>query len=247
MEKISILWAFNDNYIYVIQKDKDVIVVDPGHDQPVLQYLQDNNLKLSTILLTHHHADHTGGAGKLKQVTGCTVIGPDGYTVDEKVRGGDVIDSLPFETEVIATPGHTRSHVVYKMPELKALFTGDTLFIAGCGRLFEGNAEQMWRSLQKLSALQDDTKVHCGHEYTEHNLRFAATVDPDNRAITEKLESVRRILAGGGCSVPSTIAEEKEYNPFLRAHDVSIRKHLNMESAADVDVFTELRKRKDCY
>ena len=247
MKEIPILRAFYDNYIYVIKKDKDVIVVDPGHDQPVLRYLQDNNLQLSTILLTHHHADHTGGAAKLKQVTGCTVIGPDGHTVDERIRGGDVRDIISYEVEIISTPGHTRTHVVYHIPELKVLFTGDTLFIAGCGRLFEGNAKQMWNSLQKLSALSDDTKVYCGHEYTEYNLRFAATVDPDNKAITEKLESVRKILAGGDCSVPSTIADEKKYNPFLRVNDSSIRKHLKMESASDVDVFAELRRRKDYF
>ena len=247
MEEISILRAFYDNYIYVIQKGKDVIVVDPGHDQPVLRYLQDNNLRLSTILLTHHHADHTGGAAKLKQITGSTIIGPDGYSVDERIRGGDIRNIISYKVEIISTPGHTRNHVVYHVPELNALFTGDTLFIAGCGRLFEGNAKQMWNSLQKLATLSDDTKVYCGHEYTEYNLRFAATVDPDNIAITEKLESVRKVLAGGGYSVPSTIGEEKEYNPFLRTPDLSIRRHLNMESASDVDVFAELRRRKDYF
>ncbi len=250
MQAISILRAFYDNYIYVIKQDADAVVIDPGHDQPVLRYLQDNNLELSTILLTHHHSDHTGGTAKLKQVTGCNVIGPDnahGQIVDERVRERDIKDILSYKVEVISTPGHTMTHVVYHIPDLKALFTGDTLFIAGCGRLFEGNAKQMWNSLQKLLALSDDTKVYCGHEYTEYNLRFAATVDPDNIAVTEKLESVRKTLAGGGCSVPSTIAEEKRYNPFLRTDDLSIRKHLKMESASDVEVFAELRRRKDYY
>jgi len=247
MKEISTLRALRDNYIYVIKNNENAIVVDPGHEQPVFRYLQDNNLQLSAILLTHHHADHTGGTAELKQVTGCTIFGPDGHTVNEVVRGGEVKNILSFEIEVIPTPGHTRSHVVYHIPELKALFTGDTLFIAGCGRLFEGNAKQMWSSLQKLAALRDDTKVYCGHEYSEYNLRFAATVDPDNAAITEKLRDVRNTLAAGGFSVPSTIADEKKYNPFLRADDLSIRKHLKMESASDIGVFAELRRRKDYY
>ncbi len=250
MQTISILRAFYDNYIYVIRQDSDITVIDPSSDQPVLQYLNDNNLNLSTILLTHHHFDHTGGVAKLKQKRGCTVIGPDDtrlHDVDIRVHEGDVKDVSSLKVKVIYTPGHTKTHVAYHLPELKALFTGDTLFVSGCGRLFEGNAREMWNSLRKLVALGDDTRVYCGHEYTEYNLRFAATVDPDNIAVTEKLVSVRRTLAGGGYSVPSTIAEEKKYNPFLRANDPSIRKHLQMESASDVDVFAELRRRKDEY
>ena len=250
MQTISILRAFYDNYIYVIRQDSDITVIDPSSDQPVLQYLNDNNLNLSTILLTHHHFDHTGGVAKLKQKRGCTVIGPDDtrlHDVDIRVHEGDVKDVSSLNIKVIFTPGHTKTHVAYHLPELKALFTGDTLFISGCGRLFEGNAKEMWSSLQKLVALGDDTRVYCGHEYTEYNLRFAATVDSENKSVKEKLENVRHTLATGGYSVPSTIAEEKKYNPFLRANDLSIRKHLQMESASDVDVFAELRRRKDDF
>lgn len=250
MQTISILRAFNDNYIYVIRQDSDITVIDPSSDQPVLQYLNDNNLNLSTILLTHHHFDHTGGVAELKQKRGCRVVGPDDtrlHDVDIRVHEGDVKDISLRNVKVIFTPGHTKTHVAYHLPELKALFTGDTLFVSGCGRLFEGNAKEMWNSLQKLVALGDDTQVYCGHEYTEYNLRFAATVDPENRSVKEKLASVKNTLATGGYSVPSTIAEEKKYNPFLRADDPSIKKHLQMESASDVEVFAELRRRKDEY
>ena len=250
MKTISILRALYDNYIYVIKQDSDITVIDPSSDQPVLQYLNDNNLNLSIILLTHHHFDHTGGAAELKQKTGCTVIGPDDarlHDVDIRVHEGDVKDVSSLNVKVISTPGHTKTHVAYHLPDLKALFTGDTLFISGCGRLFEGNAKEMLSSLQKLVALGDDTQVYCGHEYTEYNLRFAVTVDPENKSVKEKLKSVRKIIATGGYSVPSTIAEEKKYNPFLRADDPSIRKHLQMESASDVEVFAELRRRKDYF
>ena len=250
MHTISILRALYDNYIYIIKQDPDIAVIDPSSERPVLQYLTDNNLNLSTILLTHHHFDHTGGTAKLKQETGCKIIGPADarlHDVDIRVHEGDSKNILSLAVKVISTPGHTKTHVTYYIPDLKALFTGDTLFISGCGRLFEGSAREMWNSLQKLISLGDDTQVYCGHEYTEYNLRFATTVDPENKSIKEKLTSVRIALATGGYSVPSTIAEEKKYNAFLRAGEPSIKKHLHMESASDVAVFAELRRRKDYF
>ena len=250
MHTISILRALSDNFIYIIHTDTDALVIDPGSAQAVLQFLNEKSLVLSTILLTHHHLDHTGGTEELKGITGCNVIGSTdrhmGY-VDSVVSDGDVKSILDLSINIIGVPGHTNNHVAYFVPGLKALFSGDTLFAAGCGRLFEGTAEQMWDSLQKLVSLGDDIHLFCGHEYTEESLLFAGSIEPTNLNIKNRLMEVRKKLGAGKYSVPSLLSEEKLTNPFLRAKDPLIRKALGMEAASDVDVFAELRKRKDVF
>ncbi len=249
MHTISILPAFSDNFIYVIHNGSSAAVIDPSAAYQVSKFLKENNLGLETVLITHHHSDHTGGVGQLKKETGCTVIGGGSRMGggDSAVSDGDERESAGLSVRVIGVPGHTNDHVAYYIPSLKAVFTGDALFSAGCGRLFEGSAKQMYTSLQKLAALDDDTLVYCGHEYTDENLQFAAMVDPGNEYVKEKLEAVRDTISQGGYSVPSTIAEEKKTNPFLRAGELSIRKYLHMERASDVEVFAELRNRKDRF
>ncbi len=250
MHTISILPVLSDNFAFIIYDKTNAIVIDPGSAQTVLQFLNDRKLSLVSVLLTHHHIDHTDGTEELKSRTGCNVVGSAGRHmnfVDILVHDGDVKSIIDLSIEIIGVPGHTKNHVAYFIPELKALFSGDTLFAAGCGRLFEGTAEQMWNSLLKLSVLGDDVNLFCGHEYTEDNLFFAASVEPDNNAIKNRQAEVRSRLASGRYSVPSLLSEEKLTNPFLRAKDIQIRQALGMEAASDVDVFAELRRRKDKF
>jgi len=241
----------SDNYAWAVHDGKNAAVVDPGEAGPVMRFLESNNLTLSHVLITHHHADHCGGVAALKrEFTGCMVIGPDDIRlqgVDDPVRGGEERDILGLPMKVIGAPGHTKTHVLFYFPGLKALFSGDTLFSAGCGRLFEGSALDMFQSLTTCAALSNDTRIYCGHEYTEENLRFALTVDSGNSAITDRLSEVKELRRRGKASVPSTLLMEKTFNPFLRAKEPAIRKKLGMESAEDVEVFARLREMKDRF
>ncbi len=235
MNAIEIL-RYYDNYLYIVHDTNAALAVDPGSAQPVRSFLREHDLLLSAILITHHHGDHTGGVSQLQEETGCTVLGPKirGVgNVNTPVNDGDEKDIAGILVRVIAVPGHTKDHVVYYIPALNAVFTGDTMFVAGCGRLFGGSAKEMYDSLQKIAALGDDVNVYCGHDYTEENLRFALTVEPGNEYVKEKLAKVRDILSRDGYTVPSTIAEEKKINVFL--------------GASDVKVFAGLRRRKDMF
>jgi hydroxyacylglutathione hydrolase len=242
-----------DNCVYLlVRDDRQCAVIDPGTAGPVLAVLENQKLKLACILLTHHHADHTGGAESLKTRTHCRVIGPDSQRIaglDETVKDNQVLNLGGLSIRVLATPGHTRTGVCYVLESVAgqpaAVFTGDTLFIGGCGRLFEGSAMQMYQSLQKLAALPDDTAVYPGHDYTLENYRFALTVEPDNAIVQNRLSELE---AKGSLSViPSTLGLEKQTNPFLRAQSHSIRNMLKMPDAPDWEIFAELRKRKDFF
>lgn len=206
--------------------------------------------RLNDILVTHHHSDHTAGIPELKARHGCRVIGPAHEKdpiagVDAAVGEGDIVKVGSLEAQVIETPGHTAGHIAYWFPKEKTVFVGDTLFSIGCGRLFEDTAETMWRSLLKLRALPDDTRVYCGHEYTESNIRFALTVEPDNDALKRRVEEVRRILAVGKFTVPSMLGEEKQANPFLRADVPAVAAAVGLAGKSAGQVFGELRERKN--
>ncbi len=224
------------------------LAVDPGDAAPVAHALEALGLTLGGVLLTHHHADHTAGAMEL--AAGRPVYGPASLpAVTHPVGEGDAV---PFAGEVLTvrhTPGHTRDHLCYLAPGLAA--TGDTLFAAGCGRLFEGSAAEMHRSLTRLASLPPETLVLCGHDYTLDNLRFAAAVEPGNRAVTTRLELARRAAAGGRLAVPSTIAEELATNPFLRTAEPAVRaaaaRHAGREPRSDADTFAILRSWKDGF
>lgn len=224
--------------------------VDAPEEAPILAALQRRGWRLTHILTTHHHGDHTAANLALKQRFDLTIIGPAGEAaripgIDKTVADGDRLDMGGHRVEVIATPGHTAGHVCYYLPEDGMLFSADTLFALGCGRLFEGTADDMWASLGKLSALPDDTMVFCGHEYTLSNARFAVTIDPDNADLKQRLLQIEALQANGRATLPTTIGLEKRTNPFLRAGDPAIRSNLNMVEARDVDVFAEIRQRKD--
>lgn len=222
MTSVHIIPLLTDNYAYALEKNGDAAVIDPGEAAPVLAFLNDKGLTLTHILCTHHHGDHIGGAPELKAETGALVIGPASETaripfMDKLVREGDMFDVCGETLHVIETPGHTRGHVCYYAPGLKALFSGDTLFSLGCGRLFEGSANEMWNSLQKLTALPDETKLYCGHEYTAANARFCAYSEPENTALQERIAEIERLRSAGLPTIPSTLASEKTCNVFLRA------------------------------
>jgi hydroxyacylglutathione hydrolase len=240
----------SDNYAWLMRSGTEAAVVDPGDAGPIRRYVREHSLHVSAILVTHHHGDHCGGVGELKNAYGCTVIGFKDRRmpfVDEVVENGDTRTILGISMRAMATPGHTLTHAVYFFPDLKALFTGDTLFGAGCGRLFEGTADQMLASLIACAATGDDVRVYAGHEYTEENLRFAQSVEPGNAAIPTRLLEVQKQLRSGQPSLPSLISVEKAVNPFLRTDSLLIRKQTTLSNASNVEVFAELRKRKDAY
>lgn len=214
--------AFEDNYIWLIRNQAFAAVVDPGDDEPVLDYLKANRLDLSAILITHHHGDHCGGAEALREQYNCPVYGPRHEKIKattHPVGENDIIrlPELDATLTVIDVPGHTRGHVAYY--GLDSLFCGDALFACGCGRLFEGTPEQMQASLAKLAALPDQTRVFCAHEYTLDNIRFARIADPGNSALQAREVAEKRARVQGLPTLPSTIALEKSTNPFLRWAD----------------------------
>jgi hydroxyacylglutathione hydrolase len=252
--KILQLPLLRDNYGYLLicQKTNAAAVIDPSEAEPVLRRLEQEKVALKAILNTHHHRDHTGGNEGLLAVYPVPVYGhvSDQARIPGLTHGvveGDKVGIGELQGRVLFIPGHTTGHVAYLFG--KALFCGDTLFTAGCGRLFEGTAEQMHASLKKLMALPDDTKVYCGHEYTESNLRFAMTVEPKNHKLISRVDSVQRLRARGTSTVPSTMAEERQTNPFLRWDSKEVQTNLSARvrdlRLDAVSVFAALRKLKD--
>lgn len=224
--------------------------VDAGDAAALLAALAKTGWGLTEIWITHHHGDHTDGIEEVKAATGCTVIGPKPQSqpiagVDTRYGEGDAFDFSGHRVEVLHTPGHTTDMINFYLPHEGVVFTGDTLFVMGCGRLFEGDGPMMHASMQKLAALPAETVVYCSHEYTEANADFALTVDPGNADLREKAAKVKALRAQGKPTVPTTMAEELATNPFLRANDPAVRAHLGMDAATDAEVFTEIRHRKD--
>lgn len=245
MFSVSFIPAFKDNYIWLLTRGQRAVVVDPGDAMPVQAALEAAGLRLESILITHHHADHQGGVAALVERWQPTVFAPADESItgcNRPLRGGEVIDVLGENVSVMAVPGHTRGHLAYLAPG--ALFCGDTLFGAGCGRLFEGTPAQMAASLDSIAALPDATLVYCAHEYTEANLRFALAVEPHNPAIRARVDIVAGLRAAGLASVPSTLAEEKASNPFLRCREAAVVEAALQHEAADtspVAVFAAIR------
>lgn len=254
MLEIIQLPVLTDNYIYLLHDTTSgkTAAVDPALTQPVLDELARQGWQLDFIFNTHHHGDHIGGNRELKQQTGCKIVGAKADSrripgIDLGLADGDYFELGEASFKILETPGHTVGHIVFYSAEENALFCGDTLFVMGCGRLFEGTAEQMWHSLQKLRDLPAETKVYCAHEYTLANGRFALTVEPDNTALKTRMIEVQRLRSENKPTVPSTIALERATNPFFRADELSVKASLNMENASDLAVFTEIRKRKDVF
>jgi hydroxyacylglutathione hydrolase len=238
-----------DNYAYCIDARTDAIVVDASDAETALDFLEKRHLPLRMILSTHHHGDHTGGNIAIRKKTGCRIAGGDRRIagINRIFKDNETFDEGPFAFEAISVPGHTSGSMAFYFKELSTLFTGDTLFYAGCGRLFEGHAAQLYGSLKKLCDLPSDTKIYCGHEYTLGNLQFAKSIEPDNRAIDDRIVSARMLLDNGQPSGPSTLELECATNPILRADRKAVRGSVGLPDAPPEAVFAELRKRKDRF
>lgn len=254
MLKIFPLLAFKDNYIWVLHNSENqtIGVVDPGTEVPVLDLLEKQKLRLSCILVTHHHWDHTGGVENLLKLFNVPVYSSNygeslssRYAVQENSK--ITLPDLNVSFTVLEIPGHTNDHIAYYNE--KVLFSGDTLFTGGCGKLFEGTAETMYHSLTKLNKLPGDTLVYCGHEYTLNNLLFAEDVEPNNEKIHARLDDVKKMRNANCPTVPSTLLIEKETNPFLRCHLASVKdaaiRYAKKELNSPSEVFAEIRKWKD--
>jgi hydroxyacylglutathione hydrolase len=252
--EIALVPCLRDNYAYLLRDPEEdfCAVVDPSEATPVRAALNVRSWRLTHILNTHHHPDHTGGNAELKAEFGARVIGPGKDraripALDEGVEESSAVALGSHRAHVLEIPAHTRAHIAFVFEEDDAVFTGDTLFAMGCGRLFEGTPEMMWRSLSKLMTLPDSMRVYCGHEYTWNNGRFALTLEPGNPDLAERMREIEKLRAAGSPTVPSTIGLEKRTNPFLRPYSPEIRRTLNMPGASDVEVFAEMRSRKDRF
>ena len=244
--------CLSDNFGYLIHDNetKATASIDAPEAAPIIAVLEREGWTLTDILITHHHHDHVGGVAELKEEYNCRVVAPNDKTtkiadVDLRVGHGDIIKVGNLTARVLETPGHTLDHISYVFDSEKALFAADTLFSIGCGRVFEGTYPMMWESLLKLRALPDDFKLYCGHEYTASNVKFAMTVEPDNPALKARAEEVTRLRAASRPTIPVSLGEEKQANVFLRADEPAVAQKLHMKGADAVEVFRELRERKN--
>ncbi|WP_439272932.1 hydroxyacylglutathione hydrolase [Pseudochrobactrum sp. HB0163] len=250
--EIEQFYCREDNFGVLIHDPETGLTaaIDAPEELAIRSALARRGWKLDFIFTTHHHFDHVAANEALKHLFGARITGPSSEKIpalDHGVKDGDRFSFGSFEVQVIATPGHTAGEVCYYLPQARVVFTGDTLFALGCGRLFEGTPADMFASLQKLALLPVDTQVYCGHEYTLSNLRFALDVDGNNPALKERGREIERLRAEGLPTLPTTIGLEMATNPFLRVHDAAIARRLNMENADPLQIFTELRKRKDHF
>lgn len=244
--------CLKDNYGVLLHDPASgaTAAIDAPEAAPVEAALKTTGWRLTDILVTHHHADHTDGIPALKERYKCRVVAPAGEAaripqVDETVRENDTVRVGGLEARVIETPGHTAGHISYFLPADQIAFVGDTLFSIGCGRVIEGTPEMMWQSLLKLRALPDDTRLYCGHEYTQANIRFAKSIEPANAALTARATEVDRLIAARQPTVPSLLRAEKAANPFLRADLPEVAKSVGLAGEPAWKVFAEIRERKN--
>lgn len=259
MLSIQPIEAFNDNYIWVLSDQQKAWVVDPGDAVPVEHYLQDHQLLLEGVLITHHHPDHTGGVASLSQnrpdLTIYGPLNPNIQRLTDRLQDSQSVSILGKSFRVIATPGHTLDHICYFCEEFAAgepaLLSGDTLFAGGCGRLFEGTAAQMHSSLQTLAQLPTNTNIYCAHEYTLANLEFALAVEPDNSDLISRMDLARQARQQRQPTVPSRLIDELLSNPFLRVHQPNVVKcatqRLESIQSTDTEIFASIRSWKDHF
>ena len=252
--EIRLVPLLSDNYGYLLHDAQtgDTAIVDPSEAAPVLAVLADAGWTLSHILNTHHHPDHIGGNAELKAATGAVIAAPRADlhripNVDVPLGEGDRYRVGGSEAQVFAVPGHTSGHIAFWFEADQALFSGDTLFSLGCGRLFEGTPEEMWRSLGKLRALPDATSVYCGHEYTQSNARFALTIEPGNAALEARAAEIAALRAEGKPTIPTNLGVEKATNPFLRADVAAVQAAMGLAGRPATETFAAIRRGKDNF
>mgnify|MGYP003325157426 FL=1 len=250
--RVEIIPCRTDNYSYVcIDSENNAFVVDPSEFIPVDDFIKKNNLNLKYILNTHHHFDHVGGNIELKEKYGAKIVGNKNDKdripgIDICLMEGEFFKFNEYKAEIIDIPGHTIGHIAFHIQSENIVFTGDTLFSLGCGRIFEGTPEMMYQSLNKLKNLPENTRVYCGHEYTLNNALFLESVIKDND-LSEKIESLKELYDKKQPSIPTTIKAEKKLNFFLKSNEENFKNHLNMNKANDLEVFTYLRHLKDTF
>ena len=254
MLEIFIINALSDNYIYLLRNEHKNItsVIDPGEAEPVINFLNNKRWHLDEVINTHHHHDHIGGNKKLLEVYKSKLIAPSYENnrisnINILVSDNETHNIAGVSTRIIHTPGHTLGHVCFYMPQEKCLFSGDTLFYLGCGRVFEGTMDQMWTSLVKLRSLPDDTNVYCGHEYTLSNMKFAKYIDSENDLLNKVSLEIKNKREKLLPTVPFNLGEEKKINPFLRADDSGFIKSAGISGNSASESFGEIRLRKDNY
>ena len=252
--EVSMFSCLSDNYGFLLHDVSSGLTatIDTPEVTAINKALSDRGWKLTHILNTHHHFDHTGGNAELKAHWGCEIVGAvkDASRIPGLDKGVHDQEKFFFgeqEIEVFSVPGHTSGHIAYYLADASILFVGDTIFSLGCGRLFEGTASQMWSSLQKLMTLPDETVIYCAHEYTEANANFAITIEPGNEALLKRIEKVRELRAELMPTVPTTLGLEKSTNPFLRAEENSIQRRVGMLGRAPESVFAKIRQMKDSF
>jgi hydroxyacylglutathione hydrolase len=252
--QIELVPMLKDNYAYLIHDRASgaTAILDPSEAEPGLKAAESHGWKITHVLDTHHHWDHSGGNLGIKEATGAKVVGPaydkeriPGIDVEVDERSG--FDLAGHHAEVMFIPGHTKGHIAFHFPESKAVFCGDTLFSIGCGKMFEGTPDLMWPSLLKLRALPDDTRIYCGHEYTEANIRFALSADPDNAALQARAAEVKRLRADGRPTIPAVLGEEKKSNPFLRADQPELMARFGGKDRPAYEIFGAIRAAKDKF
>ena len=252
--KIEIIPCLKDNYSYVIidENNKKTCVVDPSESEPIINFLEINNLKLNYILNTHHHYDHIGGNIELKKKYKAKVVGFNkDYKripgIDTKLKDGDTWKEDNFEAKVLHIPGHTLGHICFYFYNDNNLFTGDTLFSLGCGRIFEGTYQQMFSSLEKIKKLPPKTKIYCGHEYTLQNSKFCIQYDNKNQNLVKKIRDINEKLKKNKPTIPSTLEDELKNNIFLRSDNDNIKTSLNIGGSSSLVTFSKLRDLKDNF
>lgn len=252
--EITLLPVLHDNYIFFVEETSSghTAIIDPAAAEPVLTHLKERGKTLNQILLTHHHPDHVDGVVEIKKATNCQVTGAKADShrlpaVDHWVENGDHVAIGKTQFLVKSTPGHTTGHIAYYSPEESVLFSGDTFFAMGCGRLFEGTAQEMIENFRWLMTLPPATKIYCTHEYTLSNGLFALSIDPDNHWLKERMRKEEEKREKGLFTIPTSVAAELQTNPFCRYSDNSIKKKLAMSSCSDLEVFSKIRQLKDIF
>lgn len=244
--------AFKDNYLWVIHSGGETAVIDPGDAEEVIKFLNQKGWALNYIWNTHHHFDHVGGNLELKRRYRCKIVGSVADQdripgLDHSVDDGDIVRFGLTAATVHFTPGHTRGHICFRFIKEKIAFVGDTLFGMGCGRLFEGTPEAMWKSLKMIRSWPGDTEIYCAHEYTESNARFALAIEPENQVIRKRLEQVIKLRQENHPTIPFKLSEDINTNPFLRADDPNLKRAINLQDASDIQAFARIRNWKDTF